>query len=79
MQLKNLLIVFCALTLLMSYPQVANSAGPEEGMVLYLPFNEGLGTTAKDLSPNGFEASLEGDYKWVQGKAMPKSYSWVGG
>ncbi|MFC1718077.1 LamG-like jellyroll fold domain-containing protein, partial [Candidatus Poribacteria bacterium] len=33
------------------------------------PFSEGEGMVAKDTSPNGFEANLQGDYKWVdQGK-----------
>ena len=38
-----------------------------EGLLLYLPFDEGSGDKAKDLSGNGFDGELNGA-KWVDGK-----------
>lgn len=38
-----------------------------EGLLLYLPFDEGSGDKAKDLSGKGFDGKLNGP-KWVLGK-----------
>jgi len=38
-----------------------------EDLVLYWPFDEGLGTVAKDRSGNGNDGSLEGGALWVPG------------
>lgn len=38
-----------------------------ESLLLYLPFDEGSGNEAKDLSGNGFNGTLHGP-KWVDGK-----------
>lgn len=59
-----LLAVTCFLT------QIAE-ADLEDGLVLYLPFDEGEGDTVQDLSPNGFVGTLEGDaggVEWGEGK-----------
>lgn len=39
-----------------------------KGLVLYLPFNEGSGTVAKDASGNGNDGALQGKVDWVAGK-----------
>jgi len=39
-----------------------------EGLLLYLPFDEGTGGTAKDLSGNKFDGNLNGGVKWTDGK-----------
>ena len=42
-------------------------AAEVEGLLLYLPFDEGDGNEAKDLSGNNFNGKLEGP-QWVVGK-----------
>ncbi len=39
-----------------------------KGLVLYLPFDEGSGKIAKDLSGNGNDGTLQGKVDWVPGK-----------
>lgn len=39
-----------------------------KGLVLYIPFDEGSGKTAKDISGNGNDGSLQGKVDWVPGK-----------
>ncbi len=39
-----------------------------EGLVLYMPLDEGGGDKAMDLSENGFTGSVKGGAKWVEGK-----------
>jgi hypothetical protein len=46
---------------------LAVKADLTEGIVLYLPFDEGSGTKAKDWSANGFTATIEGA-KWTKGQ-----------
>jgi len=43
------------------------SAGIEDGLVLYMPFEEGKGDVTKDLSPNGFEGTIKNP-EWGEGK-----------
>lgn len=38
------------------------------GLVLYLPFDEGSGKVAKDVSGNGNNGELKGGAEWVDGK-----------
>jgi hypothetical protein len=40
----------------------------KEGLMLYLPFDEGSGDVAKDASGNGNDGELQGKGKWVEGK-----------
>ena len=40
----------------------------KEGLVLYLPFDEGSGNVARDVSGNGNNGSLKGKCEWVEGK-----------
>ena len=39
-----------------------------EGLVLYMPLDEGNGKNTEDFSENGFEGELTGGAKWVDGK-----------
>ncbi len=39
-----------------------------EGLVLYMPLDEGTGKNAEDFSENGFKGELNGGAKWVDGK-----------
>jgi len=40
----------------------------DESLVLYLPFEEGKGDTAKDLSQYGYDGELVNNPKWVDGQ-----------
>jgi len=39
-----------------------------DGLVLYLPFDEGEGKVVHDLSQNQFTGKIKGNPKWVEGK-----------
>ena len=39
-----------------------------EGLVLYMPLDEGNGKSTEDFSENGFTGELNGGAKWVDGK-----------
>ena len=48
---------------------VSSSYAKEEGLLLYLSFDEGSGKIAKDSSGNGNDGNLNGgELKWVDGK-----------
>jgi hypothetical protein len=59
----------------------ASAAVSQDKLVLYLPFDEGSGTTAKDLSPSKLTATLGGDAAWGKGKIggamQTKSLGWA--
>jgi hypothetical protein len=46
----------------------AATALDSKGLVLYLPFDEGSGATAKDASGNGNDGKLNGKASWTAGK-----------
>ena len=39
-----------------------------DGLVLYMPLDEGTGTSTEDFSENGFTGEINGNAKWVDGK-----------
>ena len=39
----------------------------EEGLILYLPFDEGSGDKAEDLSDTGLDGTVHGNADWVEG------------
>ena len=39
----------------------------EEGLILYLPFDEGEGETVEDLSPTELHGTVKGNAEWVEG------------
>jgi hypothetical protein len=57
--------------------QTSSAAGPEDNLVLYLPFDEGSGTVATDLA-SGLQATLTGAFEWTQGK-LGQAVSFTGG
>lgn len=44
------------------------TADLQDGLVLYMPFDEGEGKETTDLSENGFKGAVSGNAKWVDGK-----------
>jgi hypothetical protein len=65
--MRNLLIGFVIVTALTANLQVGKADIPaEDALVFFLTFDEGKGQVAEDASPNGFQARLEGTYKWVK-------------
>ena len=38
------------------------------GLVMYLPFDDGKGKVAKDITGNGNDGTINGDAQWVDGK-----------
>ena len=58
-------LILTALTLIAV--SIANAA-LRDGLVLYLPFNEGRGVQTTDASFNELKGALLGNPKWVDGK-----------
>jgi len=58
-------VFLLTLLLLFAGPVYALS---KDGLVLYLPFNEGKGKVAKDASGNGNDGELRGNSDWVEGQ-----------
>ena len=48
--------------------QTCGAAGPEDNLVLHLPFDEGTGDVAADASATGLQATLSGSYQWTMGQ-----------
>jgi len=60
-------MVFCVLLTLGLVATCAMSA--DSSLVVYLPMDDGSGTTVKDLSPNKLDGKIVGNgYKWVDAK-----------
>ena len=62
--MKKILIV---LALILSVPFLGQTAEITDGLVLYMPLDEGTGKKVKDLSGTKAEGELKGG-KWVDGK-----------
>ena len=45
------------------------SVAKDNGLVLFLPFDEGHGTVAKDESDNGNDGIINGGVKWIKGQS----------
>jgi len=65
--MKILCLTMAMVFLLMMFPFVASSID-DKALVLYLPFDEGSGTVAKDYSGAGNDGVLKGATKWTDGK-----------
>ena len=63
---KVILILFLCLLLVINNVCLANVA--EDGLVAFLPFDEGAGNSATDATGNGHDGTFEGAPKWVNGK-----------
>ena len=65
-KMECFLFAFIAAILAVFFPTVSEAA-PKEGLVLYLPFDEGAGDKVKDQSHNGNDGIVH-NCKWVDGK-----------
>ena len=65
-KLSYLGIVICLALIVMS--ALSWAAEFTDGLVVYLPFDEGAGGTTKDASGNKNDGKLEGKIKWANGK-----------
>jgi len=63
--MKKMLGLLTALAFVLS-GMLAHAADPAKDLLIYLPFDEGKGNTAKDISPNGFTGDVK-NAKWVEG------------
>ena len=59
--------LFILLILVLAYSMFA-TADLMEGLVLYMPLDEGTGNKVDDFSENGFTGELNGGPEWVDGK-----------
>ena len=57
-----------ALSVLIVLPAHFGYAADDESLVLYLPFDEGDGEVAEDLSMYGNDADIISNTEWVDGK-----------
>jgi hypothetical protein len=62
--MRNLVFIFVTLVVITFITQSTMA----QNLVLYLPFDEGSGTTVKDLSGNGNNGIVNGAIKWTDGK-----------
>ncbi len=59
----------CALSLTLLFVCISFAkADLTDGLVLYMPFDEGQGDVANDFSENSFTGDLMGDPEWVNGE-----------
>ena len=59
---------FSVITLCLLICAAFSHAELMEGLVLYMPLDEGAGTATQDLSANGFEGEVMGGAKWIDGQ-----------
>ena len=74
--MKKLAYLLAAVAFLMSCV-LAYAADPEKDLLIYLPFDEGQGNKAEDVSPNGFVGDVK-NAKWVEG-VVGKALHFKGG
>ena len=60
--------IFSVITLCLLLCTAFAHADLMEGLVLYMPLDEGSGSTTQDLSSNGFEGEVMGDAQWIDGE-----------
>ena len=60
--------IFSVITFCLLICAAFSHADLMEGLVLYMPLDEGSGTATQDLSANGFEGELQGNAKWIDGQ-----------
>ena len=61
------LVIYVLVALILILTPLVAFADFKEGLVLYLPFDEGKGDVAKDVSGNGHDGTIDGP-NWVVGK-----------
>jgi hypothetical protein len=71
MRYGTILTFLTILTITLTFgllPQTSTAQVTDSSVILYLPFEEGSGNVAKDLSKTKAEGKLVGNPKWVAGK-----------
>ena len=63
--MRRLTYLLAAAAFLMSCV-LAHAVDPDKDLLIYLPFDEGEGNKAEDVSPNGFVGDIK-NAKWVEG------------
>jgi hypothetical protein len=62
-RVKSLLMIFCISSLMLTIAEAA-----DKSLILYLPLNEGQGSTAMDASDYQNPGEIIGNAAWVEGK-----------
>ena len=60
--------IFSVITLCLLICVAFSHADLMDGLVLYMPLDEGSGSTTQDFSGNGFEGEVMGNAKWIDGE-----------
>jgi len=67
--MKRILLIIPILAICMAMSFAAEALDiKDDDLLLYLPFNEGKGDAAEDLSPQGNDGEIVGTAKWVDGQ-----------
>jgi hypothetical protein len=74
--MKILSLVFIVVLIAMAIPYTAMGVDPE--LVLYMPFEEGSGNIAKDMSGKGNNGTLAGGINWINGGKFGKALEFNG-
>jgi len=67
--------IFSVITLCLLICVAFSHADLMDGLVLYMPLDEGSGSTTQDFSANGFEGEVMGNAKWIDGSSGKHSNS----
>jgi hypothetical protein len=65
--MKTRILILTLSVLIVGFYTLAEAATNLDGLLLYLPFDEGTGNQAQDTSGNGYHGTLQ-RAKWTQGK-----------
>ena len=63
----SMLLLSFGIVVLITLAGANSTVAQEEGLILYLPFDEGSGDTAADLSDTGLDGTVHGKARWVEG------------
>jgi len=74
--MKILSLVFIVVLVAMAVPYTA--MGVDSTLVLYMPFEDGSGNTAKDMSGNGNNGTLAGGVSWINAGKFGKALEFNG-
>lgn len=69
MCIRKMSILFLSFVIaaLIALAGIDSTIAQEEGLILYLPFDEGSGDTVNDHSPTGLDGTVNGNAEWVAG------------
>ena len=63
----SMLLLSFGIVVLITLAGANSTVAQEEGLILYLPFDEGSGDTVADLSDTGLDGTIHGNAEWVEG------------